>query len=194
MVKVGLTGGIGCGKSTVLALFRDKGVPCFEADKVAGSYYTQPDFVAQICALFGPSAVNDDGSVNKAFVADVVFADKSMLLQLNGLVHGRVMADFESWCSFQKAPYVLFESAILYDYGFDRLMDRMVAVYVDNEERIARVMARDHVSRRQVEARIANQYPIDYALMQADYVILNYEGNPRQRQVDFVHNALLASL
>lgn len=193
MVKVGLTGGIGCGKSTVLALFREKGVPCFEADKVAKGYYSQPDFVAQIRSLFGSSVINGDGSVNKAAVAEVVFADKSMLMQLNALVHGRVIDDFRNWCSCQQAPYVLFESAILYDYAFDRLMDRMVAVYVDNEERIARVMERDHLSRGQVEARIANQFPIHYPLLHADYVILNYEGNPRQRQVDYVHDALSAS-
>lgn len=192
MLKVGLTGGIGCGKSTVLALFRQRGIPCFEADRVARDYYALPDFVAQVRSVFGPSVINEEGAVNKVALADVVFADKSMLLKLNNLVHGRVMDDFESWCARQQAPYVLFESAILYDYGFDRLMDKMVAVYVDNEERIARVMARDNLSRHQVEARIANQFPILYPLLKADFVILNYEGNPRQRQVDYVHEALLA--
>lgn len=193
-LKVGLTGGIGCGKSTVLQLFKDLGIPCFEADSIARGYYNQSDFVSQLCSLLGNEIIAPDGTVNRTAVADIVFADKSLLLELNKLVHGRVIDQFNFWCSQQHAPYVVFESAILYEYNFDRMMDKMVAVYVDDEERIARVMQRDHVSRASVEARINNQYPAKYALMNADYVILNHEGNPRRRQVEFVHKSIIAAL
>ena len=97
------------------------------------------------------------------------------------------MADFDAFCRNHSAePYVLFESAILYDYGFDALMDKVVCVYLDLPERIARLRKRDGVDERQLMARVANQMPAEEMMRRADYVILNYEGNPRQRQVALI--------
>ena len=191
---VALTGGIGCGKTTVLNEFRSLGVPCFVADEVASAYYSDPGFLSQIRSLFGDRVFRHDGTVDKQAIAAIVFADPSMLQQLNGLVHPRVWDDFRQFASqHSAAPYLLFESAIVYEYGFDRLVDKVICVYLEHEERLRRLELRDHATRAQLEARMANQLSAEEKMMRADYVILNYEGNPRTRQVHHVHSLLLAA-
>lgn len=186
MKKIGITGGMGCGKSTVVAEFSRLGVPAFVADKVAAAYYDDGDFLAEVRALFGDGVFSSDGKVDKRRLAARVFSDPQALANLNALVHPRVMQDFDRFCLLHStAPYVLFESAILYDYGFDRLMDAVICVYLDLEERLARLSVRDGTSRAELEARIANQIPAEEVMRRADYVILNYEGNPRSRQVAY---------
>ncbi|MBR3783826.1 MAG: dephospho-CoA kinase [Bacteroidales bacterium] len=191
MKRVGITGGIGCGKSTVVTEFSRLGVHAFVADSVAATYYDDTSFLAQIRDLFGDSVFRPDGSADKRIIASRVFSDAALLRSLNALVHPRVMADFDTFCrQHRDEPYVLFESAILYDYGFDRMMDKVVCVYLDLAERVARLRERDRVGEDQILARVANQMPAEEAMMRADYVILNYEGNPRRRQVSLIDKML----
>jgi len=191
---VALTGGIGCGKTTVLNEFRSLGVPTFVADDVAGAYYSDPDFLTEIRGLFGNRVFLADGSVDKRAIASIVFSDPDMLHRLNALVHPRVWNDFVQFVSLNgDAPYVLFESAIVYEYGFDRMVDKVVCVYLDRDERIRRLQLRDHATRAQLEARMANQFSAEEKMLRADYVILNYEGNPRSRQVQHIHCLLLSA-
>ena len=191
MKRVGITGGMGCGKSTVVAEFRRLEVPCFVSDIVAAGYYYDIDFLDALRQLLGDNVFQPDGSVDKRAVAQRVFADRRLLEGLNALVHPRVIDDFSHFCALHAdAPYVLFESAILYDYGFDRLMDRVVCVYLDFDERLRRLLLRDGVGEEAIRARIANQMPADEMMRRADYVILNYEGNPRQRQVAYIDKLL----
>lgn len=190
---VAVTGGIGCGKTTVLSEFSKLGVPCFLADEVAGSYYSESDFLSKIRILFGDKVINEDGSANKRAIADIVFNDAHAMEQLNSLVHPRVIADFHSFSnSHADAPYVIFESAILYEYGFEKLMDKVICVYLEKEERLRRLEIRDRASRQQLEDRIRNQMSAEEKMMRADHVILNYEGNPRTRQVMQIHQQLMA--
>lgn len=191
MKKVGITGGIGCGKSTVVAEFARLGVPCFVADTVAGAYYDDPQFLSEVRCLFGDEVFRPDGTADKRAIAARVFSDRDLLQRLNALVHPRVMADFDRFCGNNAAAeYVLFESAILYDYGLDRAMDRVVCVYLDEEERLRRLVQRDGGDVEAIRARMTNQMAAEVALMRADYVILNYEGNPRRRQVEYVDKRL----
>ena len=191
MRRVGITGGIGCGKSTVANEFRLLGVPCFVSDIVAARYYYDIDFLDELRQLLGDGVFLSDGSVDKKAVAARVFADKSLLEGLNALVHPRVIEDFDRFCELHsKAPYVLFESAILYDYGFDRMMDKVICVYLDLDERLRRLTQRDGVGEEAIRARIANQLPAEEMMRRADYVILNYEGNPRRRQVEYIDDQL----
>lgn len=191
MKKVGITGGMGCGKSTVLAEFRALGIPCFVSDIVASTYYYDIDFLNALRRLLGDDVFLPDGSADKPAVASRVFADRKLLEGLNALVHPRVIDDFNSFCRLHAdAPYVLFESAILYDYGFDRMMDKVVCVYLQLEERLSRLVVRDGASRDDLLARIANQLPAEEMMRRADYVILNYEGNPRRRQVAYIDKML----
>lgn len=189
---VALTGGIGCGKTTVLNQFDSLGIPCFVADQVAGRYYDNPDFLTQIRALFGDSVMLPDGSADKRAIAQIVFSNNEMLQRLNSLIHPRVWADFELFVQENKqAPYIIFESAIAYEYGFDKLVDRVVCVYLEEEERLRRLQLRDHASREQLLARMRNQFSAEEKMMRAHYVVLNYEGNPRARQVQYIHSLLL---
>ena len=189
---VSLTGGIGCGKTTVLNAFRSLGIPCFVADEVAGAYYNDPAFLEQVRTLLGPSVIAPDGSANKQAIAAIVFNNPEALKQLNALIHPRVWEDFLSFANrHQSAPYVIFESAITYEYGFDRLVDKVICVYLEQEERLRRLELRDHSTREQLLSRMRNQLPAEEKMMRADYVILNYEGNPRQRQVRQVHQSLI---
>lgn len=189
--RVGITGGIGCGKSTVAAEFTKLGIPCFISDIVAARYYYDPDFLDELRALLGDSVFLDDGSADKKAVAARVFADRRLLDGLNALLHPRVMDDFDCFCSLNSdKPYVLFESAILYDCGLDQSMDKVVCVYLDKEERMRRLLCRDGVDERALQARMDSQMPAEEMMRRADYVILNYEGNPRRRQVTYIDNLL----
>ena len=191
MKKVGITGGIGCGKSTVVAEFSKLGVPAFVADTVAAAYYRDSVFLSRVRELFGDTVFISTDVVDKKRLAALVFSDPMALAQLNALVHPRVMQDFVCFCkSHADSPYVLFESAILFDYGFDRMMDEVICVYLDLEERLSRLVVRDGASRQEIMARIANQMPADEAMRRANYVILNYEGNPRSRQVAYIDEIL----
>lgn len=191
MKRVGLTGGIGCGKTTVVEVFKALGVDCFVADAVAANYYQQADFLEKLKGLFGERVFKADGSADKRRIADIVFNDSEALAQLNSLVHPMVMADFEVFCHERVgADYVLMESAILYESGLDKEMDSVVCVYVDMEERIRRLRLRDHTTDEQIALRIAAQCPAEEVMQKADYVILNYEGNPRARQVAYIDKLL----
>ena len=177
---VALTGGIGCGKTTVLKEFRNLGIPCFIADDIAGAYYQEPSFLNQI------------RSADKQAISRIVFSNPQSLQQLNQLIHPRVWSDFLLFAaSHPQAPYLIFESAIVYEYAFDKLVDKVICVYLDYEERMSRLMQRDRATRAQLQLRMNNQLSAEEKMMRADYVILNYEGNPRPRQVRHIHSQLL---
>jgi len=193
MKRVGITGGIGSGKTTVVAEFAKLGISCFVADKVAAAYYNDSDFLSDVRKLLGDSVFMPDGNVDKAAIARIVFADADKLAALNSLVHPRVMRDFDLFCNAHSSEaYVLFESAILYDYGFDRMMDCVIGVYLDCEERLRRILQRDACDEAAIRARMANQRFADETLYRADFVVLNYEGNPRHRQVEYIDRKLRA--
>ena len=193
MKIIGLTGGIGCGKTTVLKVFSEFGIPCFVADEKAGKYYDDPLFLVKIRELFGDTVFHSNGTVDKARIATIVFNDTDALKKLNALIHPMVLEDFKKWCQQQQTPYVIFESAILYEYGFDKLMDAIITVYLDKEERLRRLELRDHTSREILEARMRNQLSAEEKMDRADYVILNFEGNPRHRQVSYIHQKIMNS-
>lgn len=191
MKRVGITGGMGCGKTTVVEEFARLGVPAFVADKVGGSYYNEAPFLAEVRKLLGDEVFDADGRVDKKRIAERVFSDKEALANLNALVHPRVMADFDLFCEqHDDKPYVLFESAILYDYGLEHFMDKVICVYLSLDERLARLKERDHADDSELLARIHNQMPAEEMMRRADYVILNYEGNPRRRQVAYIDKQL----
>lgn len=191
ILRVGLTGGIGCGKTTVLNEFKLLGVPCFISDQVAKSYYQDPGFVMQVSDTLGCDISNPDGTANTRKIASLIFSDRGLLQKVNALIHPKVGADFERWCGEQHYPYVIMESAILFECGLRGKLDKVVAVYLDKEERMSRLQVRDKATREELEQRMQNQLSAEAKMDMADYVVLNYEGNPRQRQVEWVHRQLL---
>ncbi|MCR5191678.1 MAG: dephospho-CoA kinase [Bacteroidales bacterium] len=190
MTLVGLTGGIGCGKTTVLHVFEEMGVPCFIADTHAASYYEEQEFLQSISSLLGNEVFDSQGKADKRKIASIVFNDKEKLQALNAMIHPRVMNDFHKWAEQQKSEYVILESAIIFEYRLQRYLDKVVTVYLEKEERIKRLEIRDGVSRDILEARMRNQLSAEEKMDLADYVILNYEGNPRRRQVEYIDRLL----
>ncbi|MEG1622855.1 MAG: dephospho-CoA kinase [Alistipes sp.] len=173
MIKVGITGGIGSGKSTVCRLFAERGVPIYDSDAAAKRLMQDdPPLRAAITAEFGEEAYLD-GVLNRTYLADIVFHDLARRAVLNGLVHPAVRADFEKWAQAQNHPYVVVESAILFEAGFDSCVDQTIAVLAPLALRVARTCSRDHVSEASVRDRIAAQMDDDQLHQRAKLTIVN---------------------
>jgi len=174
MIKVGITGGIGSGKSTICKIFRVLGIPVFEADEEAKLLMnSDPDIHDQLIELFGATVYLPDHTIDRKYLAGIVFSNPSLLAQLNGIVHPKVAETFAVWCENEQSPYVLHEAAILYESGFYKLMDKTIAVVAKENERIDRVMKRDGASEELVNQRIRNQWSDIERIKLADFVISN---------------------
>lgn len=195
MIKVGITGGIGSGKTTVCEIFERLGVPVYYADKQA-KYLMETDKKLReaIRQLFGDEAFDSENNLNRTFIAGIVFKDEEKLLALNALVHPAVKADYDSWNSIlerKEYPYSLKEAALLVESGSYKDLDKLIVVSAPLEDRIKRVMARDNVSEEQVKARIDAQLPDAEKVKLADYVIANNLIMELVPQVSKVHLDLL---
>ncbi len=175
MIKVAITGGIGSGKSTLCEEFAQAGVPIYNADTEAKRLMIESaELRESIIQTFGASAYTPEG-LNRGYLAEVVFKDDKKLVVLNSLVHPAVKRDFEMWCMLHtdRHPYVIMESAILFESGFDSTVDISVAVLAPTELRIMRVATRDGVSTEHVKARIASQLSQEELSQRADYTVVN---------------------
>ena len=195
MIKVGITGGIGSGKTTVCEVFERLGVPVYYADKQA-KYLMETDKKLReaIRQLFGDEAFDAENNLNRAFIAGIVFKDEEKLLALNALVHPAVKADYDSWNAIlarKEYPYSLKEAALLVESGSYKDLDKLIVVSAPIEDRIKRVMARDNISEEQVKARIDAQLPESEKVKLADYVIDNNLIMELVPQVGKVHLDLL---
>lgn len=190
-MKVGITGGIGSGKSLACAIFRNLGVPVFEADKAAREIMDKDREVIQtLTGYFGPAVYSSEGQLNRKLLASVIFNQHEALEMVNGLVHPLVRKRFENWAAQQKEVYVLQEAAILFESGFHRLMDLNILITAPEERRILRTMARDNISREQVVARMRNQWNDEEKCKLADYIILNDEMHPLIEQILEIDNKI----
>jgi dephospho-CoA kinase len=176
--RIGLTGNIGTGKSTVAKIFGVLGVPVYPADLRARDLMNTDAVTRKIRAEFGESVTDASGGIDRKRMANLVFSDPAKLARLNALIHPMVETDFLAWCEKQNAdvPYALIEAAILFESGFDTLCDAAILVTAPQELCIERVMQRDSVSRDEVLARIARQWPEERKKPLAAYTISN-DGN-----------------
>ena len=173
MMKVGITGGIGSGKSTVCRLFAQRGIAVYDSDREAKRLMTEDAALrAGITARFGAEAYAD-GVLNRSYLASRVFSDEAALADLNALVHPAVLADFAAWAERQSGPYVILESAILFEAGLEHAVDRTVAVLAPLELRIGRTCRRDGCDEESVRRRIAAQTDDDTLRDRADYAVVN---------------------
>ena len=158
MLKVGITGGIGSGKSTITSLFHDLGAPIYNSDERAKWLLSNDvDLMDQIKILFGQESYSNN-KLNRAHIANIVFQDNDMLKQLNAIVHPLVKIDFENWLLLQKKePLVIKEAAILIESGAYKELDVLIVVLADKKTRIKRVINRDNVSKEEVEKRMETQ-------------------------------------
>ncbi len=191
-MKVGLTGGIGSGKTLVCSVLEKLGVAVYYADSEARRLMnSDPELVLQISGLFGNKAY-EGGNLNREFLAQRVFKDKVLLTRLNELVHPAVRKDFSRWANEQKpAFYVVEEAAILFESGSDRNMDLTVGVFAEKELRVQRVMQRDGIAREQVRMRMNSQMNEKEKMERADMVIYNDGKLMILPQIINMHNAIL---
>lgn len=177
MILIGLTGGIGSGKSTVAAIFTTLGIPVYNSDDQAKSLMQGDAYLrARIIELLGPGAYTKDDMLDKAWIAQQVFTDNAKLQQLNSIVHPAVFTDLTSWSAQPKqamAPYLIQESAILFEEDLTSRFNGVILVVADAEERITRVMNRDNTSREHVLNRMQSQWDDDRKLPHSEYIIYN---------------------
>ena len=174
-LTIGITGGIGSGKTTVCNVFKLLGIPVFEADRVAGQIMnTNKELQSGISTVFGNDIYNCHGLLNRKRLAEIVFNDKNQLERLNKLVHPAVRDEFLVWSGkHQKLPYLIMEAAILFESGFNNLADLSILVTAPEDERIRRVQKRDGESIRSIKNRISKQYPENIKMKMADFVLYN---------------------
>lgn len=173
MIKIGITGGIGSGKSVVASLFRLSGIPVYIADKESKRLTeTSPVIRKKLTDLFGADLYTENG-LNKKLLASYIFSNPAMLKQVNGIIHPEVNRDFTAWTEAQDTPFCAIESAILFESGFDRAVDISLMVYAPMELRMARALKRDAVSRSELINRIKTQMPDEIKKEHSDYVIYN---------------------
>lgn len=192
MLKIGITGGIGAGKSTVSQLFKMLGVPVYNSDESAKWLMNHDlDLKNKIKTLLGNNAYNDDEEVNREFIALKIFNDKALLAHLNAIVHPAVKKDYLDWSSsILNNKYSLKESALLFETGMYKELDKNILVDAPLHLRISRVMKRDGISQELVEERIKNQLSEEEKIPLADYIIYNDESASLIEQVLAIHQQI----
>jgi len=175
MLKIGITGNIGSGKSTVARVFEILGVKVFYADAEAKKAMTADELlIAEIKTAFGAEAYSANGELNRKYIAGIVFKKEEELKKLNSLVHPAVFRAFDEWAkAFTNEPYVIKEAAVLFESGSYQFCDKTLLVSAPLEMRLKRVMDRDHISRAEVEAREARQFTEERKKELADYILHN---------------------
>lgn len=183
MKKIAICGGIGSGKSTVCQMFAERGVAIYDSDSRAKALMNESEPLRKaLMAEFGAGCY-EGGVLNRPYLAQRVFASPEQLAKLNAIVHPAVKEDFLRWAEEQSGDYVILESAILYESGFDTLVDKVVAVLAPLPLRIERAMQRDGASREQIEARIKAQMSDDELMARADFAIVNFQLEDVEKDV-----------
>ena len=189
-LKVGLTGGIGSGKTTVCIIFKSLGIPVYNADTQAKQLMnTDPELKALLQGYFG-NDIYRNGALDRHRLAAIIFTDKTALEKVNSWVHPAVARDFEQWCARQTSPYVLEEAAIIFESHIAHRFDKTILVTAPDSVRIERVCARDHVTPEIVRQRIANQWSEEKKKAIADFVIYNDNIQLVTPQVMEIHRQL----
>lgn len=175
MKRIGLTGGIGSGKSVVSQVLLSMGYKVYNSDVQASMLMVKSfDVVKALTGLIGSNAYTQDGMIDKQVVGGFIFASEANRLAVNSIVHPAVFDDFEKWCAANSSEkFVFAESAILFEAGMHAHVDKTILVYAPADVRISRVIKRDSLSRKQVESRISSQMPEEDKLKLVDYVINN---------------------
>jgi len=177
MLKVGITGGIGSGKSTVAAIFEALGVPIYYADDRAKKLMTESEaLVRAIKQNFGDECYHKNGMLNRKYLASIVFKNSEKLAKLNALVHPAVAEDGAIWMAKKQSAgfsYTLKEAALLFESGSYKSLDKIITVFTPLELRIERLLARDQTTEAKIRDRIANQMPEEEKQNKADFIIYN---------------------
>ncbi|MBU3822573.1 dephospho-CoA kinase [Flavobacteriaceae bacterium XHP0103] len=191
MIVVGLTGGIGSGKTTVAKMFGSLGVPVYIADEEAKKLMNTSKVIKRkLIGLFGENAyVNNE--LNRPFIADIIFKNKTLLNEMNAIVHPKVRAHFNKWVSKQTAPYVIKEAAILFENGSHKAYDFIITVTAPKDLKVTRLLKREpNTTKNKIEAIMANQWTDEAKIKRSHFVIENINLEKTQEQVKKIHTKI----
>ena len=193
MIKVGITGGIGSGKTTVCRVFELLGVPVFYADNVAKTIMqTDSQLKNEILNTFGQESYLVDGQLNRPYISSIVFKDLLQLNKLNALVHPAVFRAFDRWIVEQKdVPYILKEAALLYESESYKMCDLSILVNSPESTRISRIKARDHISEEEIMLRMKRQFSDEQKMKLANHILINDENRLLIPQILDLHQQFL---
>lgn len=191
MIVVGLTGGIGSGKTTISKCFESFGIPVYIADDEAKCLMKRSKVIKRkLVRLFGENTYKD-GELNRPFLASKIFKDKTLLSKMNAIVHPKVASHFKRWLKKQDAPYVIKEAAIIFENNLEDQYDYIITVIADEELRIQRVMNRDHAPKEKVRSIIENQLSDAEKVKKSDFVIKNNDLNFAKKEAYKIHHQIL---
>lgn len=191
MLKVGLTGNIGSGKTLVCQIFKSLGVSVFYADKVARELYDYPEIRTQVKQVFGDDVYNSDEKLISQKLARLVFHDETALRKINGIIHPGVVKEYMQWLEkHADEDYTVHEAAILFESGLEQEFDHIIVISAPEQVRLQRVINRDGVDENDVKARIKNQWPEEKKVQKADFVIVNDGKQFLIPQILKIHNQL----
>jgi dephospho-CoA kinase len=189
---IGLTGGIGSGKTRVVKVFSDLGVPCYIADNAEKELMAkEASLIKQIKDLFGAKAYNTQG-LNRAYIGAIVFSDLQKLQALNAIVHPAVAKDFSLWLALQKAPYVIKEVAILFETGGYKAVDQTLLITAPKEVRLQRAMQRDQAAKEVILSRMNHQWEDEQRIPLADHIINNDIWEETLKEIKRLHTYFLS--
>ncbi|RKE02284.1 dephospho-CoA kinase [Marinifilum flexuosum] len=191
MLKIGLTGGIGTGKSIVAEVFKLLGIPVYVSDKEAKRLMIESDEIrTKLMDRFGLDVYTENKTLNRKYLSDIIFNNPEALQDVNTIVHPVVRNDFQTWSEKQQSPYVIQESAILFDTGLYKNFDKIICVTADEKLRVKRVMSRDGVDANAVKERMKNQLDESLKIEKSDFVIYN-NSDLILPQIMKIHESLL---
>ena len=192
MLKIGITGSIGSGKTTVCMMFKNLGVKVYHADIEAKKFLSKESVKKKIKDMFGDSIFNKNGNVDNKILASIVFNNPHTLEKLNSLIHPLVRSDFDSWLKkYKKKKYILHEAAIIFESGFYKNFDAIITVSAPEDLRIKRVKQRDNITEQEILNRMKFQLTDEKKNKKADFVIYNDEQQLLIPQVLKIHNELI---
>jgi len=191
MKIVGLTGGIGSGKTTVAGFFKDLGIPVYIADDAGKRLLAEnSDIREKVSKLLGVAAYNEQVPDRK-YIANRVFKDKDLLEKLNAIIHPAVASDFQDWVSKQTSEYIIYEAAILFEAGGYKKCDLSILVTAPHELKIGRLQKRDDSTVEEIEARMGHQWPDEKKAKLADFLIENKDLQQTKQEVSDIHIQIL---
>ena len=191
-LKLGVTGGIGSGKTTICKMFEVLGIPVFSADDEAKKLQDiSPEIREQINLLAGRDLYST-GYLDRPELAKIIFGNKVLLAKINSIIHPVVFSLFEEWVTRQDSPYSVMEAAILFESGAFRMMDRIATVVTPTEERIERLLKGNRMTREQITSRMINQIDDESRVRQSDFVIYNSENDMIIPAVLRIHEEMLS--
>ena len=194
MIIVGLTGGIGSGKTTVVKMFNELGVPVYIADLEAKKLMNTSKIIKRkLLELFGDEAYVD-GKLNRPFLANKIYSDKELLIKMNAIVHPKVKAHFIKWKKKQDFEYIIKETAILFENNSYQDCNFVITVTASEEDRIQRVISRDNSSSEKVKAIMNNQWSDEEKVKLSNFVIENANLSKTENQVRIIHQKILKQI